>query len=180
MNVRRLLIAAAVTGLGVTVAYVGWHAVRPTVASYAAETLVQNAHFGGRGNHHGWRHGGRGHAMICSDRRDKRLNNVIALVEGFVDFTPAQTQQWNELTTAARAGSTSIGTTCEELAKAPAPKTAPERLARVETMVTTGLGLIRQIRPAFDGFYASLSDTQKKALDDMISRHRHGPKEPKN
>ena len=51
------------------------------------------------------------------------------------------------------------------------PDTAPERLARFETLATTGLDILQRISPAFERFYATLSDKQKKALDDLIS-HR--------
>ena len=54
--------------------------------------------------------------------------------------------------------------------KTDTPESAPERLQRFESLATTGLGILQRIRPAFDRFYATLSDKQKKAIDDVISR----------
>ena len=110
-------------------------------------------------------------AMICSDRRDQRIDHGIAFVEGFVNFTPDQTTTWSELTDAVRAGSATIGEKCEELENTDMPKSAPEHLQRFETMASIGLGILQRIRPVFDRFYATLSDKQKKAVNDLIS-HR--------
>jgi hypothetical protein len=52
------------------------------------------------------------------------------------------------------------------------PRTAPERIARLELMLTVGLEVVGRVRPAFDSFYAVLTDEQKKAVDALISR-RH-------
>ncbi len=175
MKAKRILIVAAVAGLGVTTAYVGWNALRPTVASHAAEAFARHAHFGG--HHRGWARGWRGHPKICSDRRDRRIEDAIGFVEGFANFTPAQTERFEELAEAVRAGSASVGETCAALAEASDPVTAPQRLARLETMVAAGLGVIQRVRPAFDGFYASLDDKQKKLIDDLMSRQRSRPRE---
>jgi hypothetical protein len=162
-------VAAVVAG-GVMVSTAIW----PTAPSYAAGVAARHAHFGGPG---GWHHGrghGRGHArgmaMICSDQRDKRIKNGLAFVEGFVNFTPEQTTAWGELTEAIRAGSATIGEKCAEFDKAEMPEAAPEKLERFESLATTGLGILSRIRPAFDRFYATLSDKQKKALDNLMAR----------
>jgi hypothetical protein len=143
----------------------------PTAPSYAAGVVARQAHFGGHG---GWHHGrghGRGMATICSERRDQRIEHGLAFVEGFVNFTPEQTTAWSELTDVVRAGSASIGEKCEELEKTGMPESVPDRLQRFETLASTGLGILQRIRPAFERFYATLSDKQKKAVDDLIS-HR--------
>ena len=113
----------------------------------------------------------RGMAMICSDRRDRRIEAGLAFVEGFVEFTPEQTVAWQDLAQAVRAGSATIGETCQTLSEEGMPETAPERLALAETVAATALDVLQNIRPAFDRLYATLNDKQKKALDDLISHH---------
>ena len=172
MNTRKILIGSGVATAMLTGAVVVGSSIWPTAPSYAAGVVARQVDFGGPA---GWRHGhGRGHArgmaMICSDSRDERIEHGLAFVEGFVNFTPEQTTTWGELTEAIRAGSATVGEKCVELDKTGAPESAPERLQRFESMATTGLGILQRIRPAFDRFYATLSDKQKKAIEDLISR----------
>ncbi len=175
MNTRKILIGSGVAAAVLTGAVVAWSTVWPTAPSYAAGVVARQVNFGGHGaghDGHGRGHG-RGMAMICSDRRDGRIENGLAFVEGFVNFSPEQTTAWNELTDAVHAGSATIGERCEELEKAGVPESAPDRLRHFEAMATTGLAILQRIRPAFESFYATLSDKQKKALDDL-SAHRSG------
>ena len=113
---------------------------------------------------------------ICSEQRDERLDKAIGFVESFTAFTAQQTGAWNDLVDALRAGSARVGDACSTHDWANAPASAPEKLARLEVMVSLGLDLVQQVRPAFDSFYATLDEKQKKALDDLIGRHhrRHG------
>jgi hypothetical protein len=126
----------------------------------------------------GWRHGwhgghhGRFAEHVCSDARNEILEERLAFVESFVDFTDEQEPAWQQLTAAIRAGSAKVGEACAAL-EAPDP-TAPAHLARVELILSTGLDIVQQVRPAFDQFYAVLDDDQKAALDKLVSRHhRH-------
>lgn len=173
MSTKKFLIGSGIAVAVLASGAVAVTSIWPTAPSYAAGVVARNAHFGGhRGWHHGDAHGhARGLAMICSDQRDRRIDRGLAFVEGFVNFTPEQTASWDELTKAIRAGSTAIGEKCRELESAGMPKAAPERLQRLEDLATTGLGILQRIRPAFDHFYDTLSDKQKKALDDLIA-HR--------
>jgi hypothetical protein len=126
------------------------------------------------GWHHGWRDGGHGRfaEFLCSDARDEILEDRLALVESFVDFTDAQKPAWQQLTAAIRAGSAKVGKACAELEAT--DTTAPAHLARVELMLRTGLDIVEGVRPAFEQFYAVLDDDQKAALDKLVSRHhRH-------
>ena len=49
-------------------------------------------------------------------------------------------------------------------------KTATGKFARMETMLTAGLEVVKTVRPAFDKLYATLDEKQQAALDKMISR----------
>ena len=138
--------------------------------------LVESPAEAGRsaGWHGGWSKdmGGRHLGRLCSERRDERIEGMVAMVESFSDFTPDQTEAWNKLTDALRTGSTSIADACEEFKNAGRPNTAPEKLARIETMMATGLAVVRVVRPAFEEFYGELDDKQKEALDGLISHGR--------
>lgn len=168
MKTRKTLMVIGVATLalvgGLSLAAPRWEAARP---AFAAVT-------GGHGHHYG-RHGhGAGHELmrLCSERRDERLADLVAFVESFVDFTPEQTGAWSALTTALDGSSARIATACEELRTAGRPKTLPDRLARFEVLLGAGLDAVREVRPAFEGFYASLGAEQKAALDRMASHHR--------
>jgi LTXXQ motif family protein len=123
---------------------------------------------------HGWHGGGRGRFAehVCSDARDEILEERLAFVESFVDFTDEQEPAWQQLTAAIRAGSAKVGEACAEL-EAP-DTTATAHFARVELILSTGLDIVQEVRPAFEQFYAVLDDDQKAALDKVASRHhRH-------
>jgi hypothetical protein len=168
MNTRKILIGSGITATALAGAIFAWSTIWPTAPSYAAGVAARHAQFSGHGRGHGH---GRGMAMLCSDRRDRKLEKGLAFVEGFVNFTPEQTTAWTELSETVRAGSATIGEKCATLEKAEMPVSAPERMAHFEAIATTGLAILKRVRPAFDRFYATLSDKQKKALDNLIS-HR--------
>jgi hypothetical protein len=131
----------------------------------------RSAQFMLAGWRHGWHGGGHGRfaEFACSDARDEILEDRVAFVESFVDFTDEQEPAWQQLAAAVRAGSAKVGEACGEL-EAPDP-TAPAHLARVELILSTGLDIVQEVRPAFEQFYAVLDDDQKAALDKLVSRH---------
>lgn len=157
----------------------------PTVAGHAARLVGPGVAYAA-GEKHGWRHGrdggfrhGRGGGMrhgglarICGENRGEHLETMIEFADAFLKLEPSQTQAWNGLTAALRAGSNSIGETCATLNSAEMPVKAPEKLAAVETIATAGLNILREVRPAFETFYATLDDKQKAALDGLFNRHR--------
>jgi hypothetical protein len=159
---RPLIIVTLVIGT-LAVGAGGVAVMRPDLGLRAAEIVAQSAHGGGHG---------RGLERLCSSQRDERLEDGLSFVESFVDFTPEQTQAWTELATALRAGSASIGQTCGELGSLSIPEHAPDKLALVETMLTKGVAVLGQVRPAFATFYETLDDDQKQAIDRLASR-RH-------
>ena len=117
----------------------------------------------------GWRHGwhGGGHGRfaehVCSDARDEILEERLAFVESFVDFTRRAGAGL------ATAGGGDPRRQCESR-----DPTALAHLARVELLLSTGLDIVEGVRPAFEQFYAVLDDDQKAALDKLVSRHhRH-------
>lgn len=144
----------------------------PTVAGHAARLVGPGVAYAA-GRSHGWRRGhGRGLARICGEHRDERLETMVEFADAFLKLEPSQTQAWNGLTAALRAGSARIGETCATLNAGDWPTKAPEKLVAVETIAAAGLGILRDVRPAFDAFYATLDDKQKAALDGLFDRHR--------
>jgi hypothetical protein len=170
MNTRKALIVSTVAGLalvgGLTLAAPGWEAMQP---AFAAAGAGHRHHFGRHGGGH---FGGHKLMRLCSERRGERLADLVAFVESFAGFTPEQTGAWNELTAALDSGSDRIGTACGELEAAGKPESAPDKLARLETLLEAGLKAVRDVRPAFDGFYAVLDAEQKAALDRMAMHRR--------
>lgn len=172
MTRKRLLGFAGAAAIGLAVTVTAIYVAPSDLAAQTAEVVAATpAFFGGR--HGGWRghHGGRGMARLCSDARDEGLNRAISFVEGIMAFTPPQEEAWAKLAASLRAGSDSIGEACGDMRAAGRPDTAPERLARLASMMTTGVSILDQVRPDFDAFYATLSEKQQKALDDLM-QHR--------
>ena len=145
--------------------------VLAAVAVFATGPGGAIAHGRWGGGPGGW--GGHGARALCSDQRDLRLAAATGFVEAFVSFTPEQTASWNTLKAALEAGSAKIGEACAAAEAQPEARTAPQRLARAEIALGTALEILRDVRPAFDGLYAKLSDEQRARLDELISRRGH-------
>lgn len=147
-------------------------AVSPNLAAQAQQTVgATKAMFGG--DHRGWGRGHRGHGLmrVCHGAKGDKVDHMIVFVENFMEFSSEQQAAWDGLATALRSGQKTVVAACDELKAEGRPETAPEKLALVEQALQTGLTTLQQVRPAFDKFYATLSDKQKKALDDL-SQHR--------
>ena len=120
----------------------------------------------------GW--GGHGAARLCGDSRDARVDDAIRFVEAFANFTPEQTGPWNALTTAVKNGSAKIGQACETVEAEGRPSQAPQHLARAELALTTALGVLQEVKPAFADLYGKLNDEQRKRIDELLDRkHRY-------
>ena len=166
MKLKVILIAGGLglAGLGA----VGAYAVSPDIrqgvtAGQAAITLASH------------RHGRRGiERRLCSDARDEHIEAAIAFAETFMAFTPEQRTAWDRLTGAVRAGSERVGETCAETEALRAEKTLPAKLALAEAASKTMAAVLSSVRPAFDGWYATLNDEQRKALDGLLKHRSRG------
>lgn len=162
-------ISGALLLAGATVYSVGV----PTVAGHAASLIGPKAALAASGHHRGWGQGrGRGFARICSDQRSERLENAIEFADAFLKLEAGQTEAWTKLTASLRAGSARVGKACDTLKTEGWPDKAPGKLAAVETVMTAGLDIVKEVRPSFDAFYATLDDKQKAAIDGLLDRHR--------
>ena len=169
MNRKRLMALAAVSTLGLG-------AAGGVYASNQIPSLggPQAAAFMASGMGHGW-HGKRhhrGHGHVCAGARGEKLEHAIDFVQSFVDFTPEQDTAWQDFTVSLKDGRERVRAACDELEQADDPLQAPDALARAESLLTTGLEVVRGVRPAFDRFYGTLDDDQKRALDQLVNRHR--------
>lgn len=173
MTSKRTIAIVAATAVGLALAVGTVSAMRHQFPAYAAAIVGQQMAFGG--HHHGSRHGGgRGLDQICGHDHDERIDELIAFVDSFVDFTPEQAPAWADLIGALRASGDSVDAVCDELTAAGKPATAPEALARIAIVMEAGLEVVRELRPPFDAFYAALDAEQRAALDGLVNTgHRH-------
>jgi LTXXQ motif family protein len=171
LKTSHIVLLGAAIAVGTTLLVTGLSAADDEAAFFSNGRSGQFMLAGWRQGWHGGGHG-RFAEHVCSDARDEILEERLAFVESFVDFTDEQEPAWQQLTAAIRAGSAKVGEACAEL-EAP-DTTAPAHLARVELIFSTGLEIVQEVRPAFEQFYAVLDDDQKAALDKLVSRHhRH-------
>ncbi len=174
MKTKHIVILSTMAIAGMVMIGAGVATMNPSLAGNAAGSMAKHAGFSGwHGGGHGGGHGS-GMAMVCSDRRDQKIEAAVGFVEGFVGFDANQQAAWNELSAALRDASQSVGKACDRLQSAGDDATAPQKFARIELMIETGLATVKRIRPAFDALYATLDDKQKKALDGLMSHRRHG------
>ena len=173
---KKTLIVSALAVVGLATAIGGWFTFWPSSSSYAAGTLYRQVGMDGGDRHfrhHRGRHGHRAVARLCSDRRDRSIEAVTGFVEGFVNLTDEQKGPWQALSQSVTESSAMIGKTCEEVNWQDRSQPTPQKLEQIEKVLTTGLSIIQKVRPAYNDFYAVLTDAQKKALDGLIAR-RHG------
>ncbi len=174
MKLKIIIIAGGLglASLGAVGAWAFSSDVRQGVeAGKAAVTLI--------GHRHGWGHRGRGGGMehkLCSEARSDHIEAAITFAETFMAFTPEQRAAWDRLTGAVRDGGEKVGDTCAETEALRAKKTLPAKLALAEAATKTAASVLGDIRPAFDGWYATLSDEQRKALDNLLQRRTQGRK----
>ena len=101
--------------------------------------------------------------------------NVAGHVEGRIAFlktelkiTEAQLPQWNEFAEALRANAHRMTGMHGMMSQSGAAMSAPERVDRMETMLTDMLESVRTTKAALTPLYAVLTDEQKKLADDLI------------
>ncbi len=86
-----------------------------------------------------------------------RINEI----ERVVQPTDAQRAPLADLRTASAKAADGIKSTCPH----EIPQTSVQRMAFMEKRMEAMLGAIKTVRPAFEAFYAALSDEQKARLD---------------
>lgn len=118
----------------------------------------------------GW---GPGPGPLCGEERSERMEDLLAVVEGWGLFDEAQQVAWEELKARLRAGDARMSTACGTLREGDAATTPAARLGGMEAMLEAGLATVREVAPAFDAFYETLRPEQR-AVVERLMRHRHG------
>ncbi len=94
-----------------------------------------------------------------------RINEI----ERVIQPTDAQRAALGELRNASAKAADEIRSTCPR----DIPQTSVQRMAFMEKRMEAMLGAIKIVRPAFEAFYAAMSNEQKARLD-VVGPHRWG------
>lgn len=167
---KKYLLAGLVGVIGLTAVGAGVLSAAPSGPGQDGHGMMWQV----RGEHWGERRGprmGMGPAF-CGPEREERLSRMVEMIEGFANFSPEQQPAWEQLRDAVRDASAKLGPACDAM-RAGREGTPPERLGSLETMLSAGLDAVREVRPKFDAFYATLNDKQKAALDRLIDHRGH-------
>jgi LTXXQ motif family protein len=107
-----------------------------------------------------------GQAM-CNPRAAGLAEWRIDTIERAVRPTDAQRAAFNELKAASAKAADTIAAACPR----DFPETPTARLEAMEKRLDTMLQAVKTVRPAFDAFYATLTDEQKAGLNSVGPRH---------
>lgn len=117
-------------------------------------------------------------ARACGPMRAERIDAGIGMIESFARFDDTQRPAWDEFKAAIDRAQAKVDQGCKATAalRAGGADDPPARLAMMEAMLSTGLEALREVRPAADKLYATLSPEQKAALQRVMERGaRRGP-----
>lgn len=114
-----------------------------------------------------------GIAARCLGRADMgqwgtghRLEGRIASLKAELKISPRQEKLWGALADALRADAQTVP---GEMMATAAAANLPERLAADEKLMGDRLSSLRRYKAAVDPLYAALSETQKKAADQLLT-----------
>jgi hypothetical protein len=102
-----------------------------------------------------------GSGMMCNPRAAGFAQWRLSQVQRAVKLNEAQRKALDDLRAASAKAAETIAATCPT--EIPVSSTA--RLALMEKRMEVMLQAIKTVRPAFDAFYASLTDEQKARFD---------------
>lgn len=112
---------------------------------------------------------GRNFARMCEDQ-DARLAGMLAFAEKKLNITDQQRAAWTKFADTAKASQKSMDDLCAKYKDQPVPAALPQRLERMEAMMSARLQQIQQVRPALNDLYAQLSPEQQKTADQFLNR----------
>lgn len=98
-------------------------------------------------------------------RMAQRADERLARMELALALTPQQNPAWDEFKGAMKARAERMATQMAERRAGEPPKTAIERLQRMEEMSTLRQSELAEARKAVAAFYVTLSDAQKTVFD---------------
>jgi hypothetical protein len=123
-----------------------------------------------RGEGPGWGHRGGPRGDRCDRRAGGHMDRKLGLIEDLMDLSKEQQTALGNLKDTIKKSRESLKESCEARKDEGRPKTAIEGMDRFENAMTTRLEAMRTVKPAFQKFYDTLSDKQKKAVDDLFTR----------
>jgi len=111
-----------------------------------------------------------GVAEICRDL--DQYDALKVAVPVLLRLTAEQKTSWAGLNTALAQGRSSLDAGCARLNGIPASGRAPSQAARLEVVLSSSLDALHRVRPAFDRFYATLDDGQRRQVDTLFDNYR--------
>jgi hypothetical protein len=161
-------VVASIVVVGITHTFTGWGGGPMYAGAYAGAGEAQATGFGRR---HAWRgQRGGGHAAFCNRESGEWIGDMMVVAERRLDLRPEQRAAWTELDAAVRTAGAEIAALCKQFQTA-STGNADERLGQAETAMEAGLGMVRQVRPAFHALYQTLDDSQRQVVD-AFAAHR--------
>ncbi len=114
-------------------------------------------------------HHGRGLMLgaFCGPRAGERLNEGLAAFESFAKFEGEQQTTWVALRDTLTKAEPRVQEICGEL-RGLRGGNSVEKLTKVEDALGEAAAIAADLRPAYDNFYNTLDDRQKKTLDEMF------------
>jgi hypothetical protein len=101
-----------------------------------------------------------------------RVADLAGRVSDELDLSAPQREAWRRVTGLLAANGGALEHLRGALAALYSPGPAPVRLGNVEAVMVTGLDVLHQVRPAFESFYATLGDDQKRRFDALVESRR--------
>ncbi|MCL2590123.1 MAG: Spy/CpxP family protein refolding chaperone [Betaproteobacteria bacterium] len=141
------------------------------VAALAATTLLGGAAIAscvgdGWGGGHGWRNA---NPEQIKERMSKRVEVNLARLELALALTPEQKPAWAEFKKTAETRTEAMLKEMENRRNAGAPKTALERLGRMEESTKQRANMLADMRKSVEAFYGKLSAAQKTVFDAEVA-----------
>jgi hypothetical protein len=119
-----------------------------------------------------WRRRLRRHRRHGAAWGPQDLARLTSRVADDLDLTPPQREAWHRVSGLLTANAGAFERLRDQGEALLMPDPAPVRLGRIEALLVTGLDVVHQVRPAFEAFYATLDDGQKRQLDALVERRR--------
>jgi len=114
-------------------------------------------------------------AQMC-DTMEARQAGMLAFAEVRLGITDAERPAWTKFAATVKASSAPLKQLCATTVGQPLPKTLPDHLHRMEAMESAHLEQLRQITPAVEELYGTLTPKQKEMADQMVEgMMHHGP-----
>ena len=99
----------------------------------------------------------------------EHVEGRIAYLKAELKITDAQSAAWNAFADTMRANATAMKTMHDGMMKGGMPTTMPDRMAAQHKMMSARIGMMERSEASTKALYASLSEDQRKAFDQMMS-----------